>query len=148
MISDQDLLKLASKLAVSGGETEWRSAASRAYFAAYHRTRTLIHALGFGIPRGDQSHAYLWRRLQGCKTSAVGDIGSLLKELRNSRNRADYDLDEDFPRDDAKYAVEAASDILHFLDNMTPEDRQIAMQTMRDFERDVLRETTWRQRPR
>ena len=74
--------------------------------------------------------------------------GSLLSELRNSRNRADYDVADEFPVDDARCAVESASDILQILDTLTPDVRHAAMETMRVYERDVLRETTWRQRPR
>ena len=145
MISDRELLKLAAKLSVSRTEVEWRCAASRAYFAAFHRARTLIHSLGFDVPRGDRAHAFLWRRMLSCGTTSIGMAGSLLSELRNSRNRADYDVSEEFPVKDARVAVESASDILQILDKLTPDDRHAAMETMRTYERDVLRETTWRQ---
>lgn len=39
-------------------------------------------------------------------------------------------------------------DVLRLPDQLTPDDRHAAMETIRVYERDVLRETTWRQRPR
>ena len=38
-------------------------AVSRAYYAAIHVARLLLGQCGFGVPRGDQAHAYLWLRL-------------------------------------------------------------------------------------
>ncbi len=102
----------------------------------------------FEVPRGDHAHGFLWRRLASCGTTAVGKSGTLLAELRRYRNRADYDLSTDFSQRDAKYSVESADNVLRLLDQLSPDDRHAAMETMRVYERDVLRETTWRQRPR
>ena len=57
MILDADLLRLAEKLCLGTTESEWRCAVSRAYYAAFHRGRDLLQALGFEVPRGEQAHA-------------------------------------------------------------------------------------------
>ena len=148
MITDHDLLKLAVKLCLCNTEAEWRNACSRAYFAAFHCARTLLLAMGFEVPRGDQSHGFLWRRMESCGSTSIGKAGSLLVELRRYRNRADYDLITDFSRRDAKYAVESADDVVRILNQLTPDERLAATESIRIYERDILREVTWRQRPR
>ena len=148
LIVDQDILRLAGKLSVASTETEWRSAASRAYFAAFHRVRILLLGMGFEVPRGDQSHGYLWRRLQSCQTTSIGVAGTLLSQLRGVRNRADYDLNVEFLQREAMYCVESAADIFQVVERLSPDDRQQALETMKEFEQNILRESTWRQRPR
>lgn len=148
MIADRDFLNVAIRLCLAGTEADWRTAASRAYFAAFHGARTLLTAMGFEVPRGDQAHAYLWRRLESCGAQRVGEAGSLLSELRTYRNRADYDLTTDFTLRDAKYAVEAADDVIRTLNQLTADERSAAVATIQTYERDVLHETTWRSRPR
>lgn len=148
MIQDRDFLKVAVRLCLAGTEADWRTASSRAYFAAFHCARTLLTSMGFVVPRGDQAHGYLWRRLESCGAQRVGEVGSLLSELRTYRNRADYDLMTNFTIRDAKYTVESADNLIQTLDQLTPEERSAAAETIQIYERDVLRESTWRSRPR
>ena len=54
----------------------------------------------------------------------------------------------DFAKKDAIAAVETSRQILDALETLTPDDRQAALEVMTAYERDVLRETTWRARPR
>ena len=59
MIDGRDYLTLAKTWITGASEAEWRSAVSRAYYAAFHEARDLLRNLGFAVPRGDQAHAYL-----------------------------------------------------------------------------------------
>jgi uncharacterized protein (UPF0332 family) len=59
MIAGKDFLILAELWITGTSEAEWRSAVSRAYYAAFHVARQLLRTLGFLVPRGDQAHAYL-----------------------------------------------------------------------------------------
>ena len=45
-------------------------------------------------------------------------------------------------------AVETATAIFRTIETMTPDDRQAAIEIIKAYERDILRETTWRPRPR
>src|SRR5262249_25817582 len=69
MITGRDFLKQAQPWISLATEPDWRSAVSRAYYAAFHEARRMLSDLGFVVPRGDRAHAYLWRRLSNC-----GDI--------------------------------------------------------------------------
>ena len=148
MILDSDLLHLAEKMSLGTTESEWRCAVSRAYYAAFHHARDLLQALGFAAPRGELAHAFLWRRLEGCGDPALGLAGSDLNQLRGQRNRADYDLADDVSRRTALSAVETATAIFQIIGALTPDDREAAIEIIKTYERDVLRETTWRARPR
>ena len=64
------------------------------------------------------------------------------------RNRADYDLAGDVSRRTALSAVETATAIFQIIGALTPDDREAAIEIIKTYERDVLRETTWRARPR
>ncbi len=148
MILDSDLLRLAEKLCQGTSESEWRCAVSRAYYAAFHRARDLLQALGFEVPRGELAHAFLWRRLQTCGNPSLGLAGSDLNQLRGQRNRADYDLAGDVSRRTAMTAVETATAIFRIIEALTPDDREVAVEIIKAYERDILRESTWRPRPR
>ena len=50
----RDFLVLAGRLGGGAAEAEWRSAVSRAYYAAFHVARLLLSDLKFTIPRADR----------------------------------------------------------------------------------------------
>ena len=81
----RDYLRLAQKWVAGSMEGEWRSAVSRAYYAAFHIARRLLLVCGFVVPRADRAHAYLWRRLANCGALNVREAGSLLNILRGER---------------------------------------------------------------
>lgn len=148
MISDRDLLRFGEKLCLGSSEIEWRCAISRSYYAAFHVARDFLHALGFDAPRAETAHAFLWRRLQGCGHVELRLIGSDLNQLRGQRNRADYDLNGEVTRRTAMSAFEIASNIFQVIESLVPDERSGIVEVIKAYERDVLRETTWRQRPR
>src|SRR5262245_13711822 len=87
----RDYLTLATALANGAAEAEWRSASSRAYYSAFHVARDLMRDLGFRVPRAEQAHGYLWLRLSNAGPRGVERTGSDVRDLRQQRNRADYD---------------------------------------------------------
>ena len=50
MITGRDFLTLAQRWVQGTAEGEWRSAVSRAYYAAFHEARQLLRDLGFQVP--------------------------------------------------------------------------------------------------
>ena len=148
MTRSEEFLTLAEQHVRGQSEVEWRSAVSRAYYAAFHVAREFLGDLGFETPRADQAHAYLWRRLGNCGHVPLALAGSRLNQLRGERNRADYDLNLDLAWKDAQAAVKSAALIVATRQALSNEDRQLATEVMKTYERDVLREPTWRNRPR
>src|SRR5205823_1929229 len=96
MITAQDLLQLAHRLAAGTTETEWRSPISRAYYEAFHVARQLMFDLHFNIPRTDDAHKYMYLRLNNCGHAQIVAASSDLNSLRAERNEADYDLRRSF----------------------------------------------------
>ena len=144
MIKPADLLTLAEKLVQSTEETEWRSAVSRAYYAAFHGARNLMRDLKFRVPRAGVAHAYLWMRLANCGDATIAMAGNDLNDLQSWRNEADYDLDHDLNQQDAIGCVRSARLILQRLasGHSDPVRSQITA-GIRDYERNVLRAVTW-----
>ena len=140
----RDFLGIASALARDTSEAAWRSAVSRAYYAAFHVARELLESMGFSVPHGDRAHGYLWLRLQNCCDSLTQDAGRDLKMLRGDRNGADYNLHQPSSKVEARRCIDLAQGIIQSLDaaRIEPTRTQIR-DAMKIYERDVLRDVTW-----
>ena len=148
MINGKDFLSLAELWVKGGSEAQWRSAASRAYYAAFHEARRLLRVLGFRVPKADQAHAYLWLRLSNCGDPLVQNAGRELDRLRRDRNRADYDIEQTFSNSDAIYVVKTTRRVLTAInDAATEPTRTSVMNAMKIYERDVLQQVTWQPGP-
>jgi uncharacterized protein (UPF0332 family) len=141
----RDYLTVADELSDADSEAHWRSAISRGYYAAFHVTKRLFQDVGFVVPR-KEVHAYLSRRLSNCGHPEVIDVARTLGELRDWRAAADYDAEPAVTRAAAFRTVARASDVIRLLEEVAANDsvRDRVTQAMRDYERDVLKEVTWR----
>jgi uncharacterized protein (UPF0332 family) len=140
----RDFLVLAQQLAVGTTESAWRSAVSRAYYAAFHVARQLMLDLHFRVPQADRAHAYLWLRLANCGDPQIQQAGADLNDLRRDRNGADYDLGRLMRLRVAQTDVQAAARIIHTLDTAAIEPtRSQITDAMKIYERDVLHDVTW-----
>jgi uncharacterized protein (UPF0332 family) len=137
-------LVLANRLAAEATEADWRTAVSRAYYAAFHVARHLFVALQFTVPRADRAHQYLVFRLSNCGEAAVEQAGRSLETLRRLRNRADYDETPPLTKHQATAAVQLAESIIHALDTAQQEPARTQIRdAMIAYERDVLHDVTW-----
>ena len=141
----RDFLLLAARLAADANEAAWRTAVSRAYYAAFHVARRWFTDLNFNVPRADRAHQYLVFRLGNSGESAVEQARRDLDTLRRLRNRADYDEVPALTQAQAVAAVQLAEGIIQKLDSARQEP---ARARMRDviivYERDVLHDVTWK----
>jgi hypothetical protein len=103
-IDTSDLLRLAQQLAAGDSECEWRSGASRAYYAAYHKA---LDVADLCLPPSSAAtglHRQLSNRFQAeGKTGAR--LAYALVALKRVRTRADYLLAASFSQRDATDAV-------------------------------------------
>jgi uncharacterized protein (UPF0332 family) len=137
-------LQLADTLASGSTEAEWRTALSRAYYAAFHVARQLLREIGFRVPRADRAHSYLWLRLANAGDSQVEWAGTYLNNLRRLRNHADYDLDSPVAQSFPLAQVPVARQIIQILDGARQEPtRTDITDAMKVYERDVLKDVTW-----
>lgn len=139
----RDFLVLSQQLAVATTEAAWRSALSRAYYAAFHVARLLLENLGFTVPQADRAHAYLWLRLSNCGEAQVERAGMKLNDLRRERNGADYHLGRTIRQVFAQKHLPIAASIIKALEFAALEPtRSTITATMKIYERDVLHDVT------
>ena len=91
-MNPRKFLVQARRLAPLKEEEDWRTAVSRAYYAAFHVACELLTGLRISVPNGEQAHGYVWLRLQNCGDAGTQTAGAQLKDLRGRRNKADYQL--------------------------------------------------------
>jgi hypothetical protein len=142
----REFLDVAADWAVAVREAEWRSAVSRAYYAAFHVACRLFRRAGFIVPGAERAHGYLWLRLSNSGHTDVIEAGRKLSYLRRDRNDADYELGRPFPQQLAIDDVAAAMSIIQLLETVetTPHVLTQITAAMRVYERDVLHDVTWR----
>jgi uncharacterized protein (UPF0332 family) len=139
-----DFLALAARLATAATEADWRTATSRAYYAAFHAARDLFEGLGFRVPHADQAHQYLYLRLYNCGHAALRLAADDLHTLRRRRNEADYDLRLAYDRQTAANLCALATSFLQALGAASIEPTRTQITTaMKDYERTVLHQVTW-----
>lgn len=140
----REFLTLAQQLSQATTEAAWRSALSRAYYAAFHVARKLLEDCGFGVPRADRAHAYLWLRLSNCSDIGVQQADRDLNDLRRHRNAADYDLTRPMRSGAARIQQQVAGRIIQALEAAALEPtRSTITAAMKIYERDVLHNVTW-----
>ncbi len=146
-MSPHDFLEVAGKWAIANREAEWHSAASRAYYAAFHAARQLFLQWGFAVPQSDKAHAYLWLRLANAGHVDIERGGDDLNNMRGIRNEADYDLKRPFDQQVALDMVHLATDVVYLLESVVtvPSVQAQVVDTIKIYERDVLRHVTWQQ---
>jgi uncharacterized protein (UPF0332 family) len=142
----RDFLNVAYELLEGNHEAHWRTAVSRAYYAAFHAARDLLVQCGFTVPREERAHTHLRMRLMNSGHPDVAQAGTWLNDLRSDRNYADYDFEGALKHADAVEAVQAADDAIQLLEEAAalPTVCQRITEAMRIYERDVLRDVTWR----
>lgn len=140
----REFLTLVQQLSLAMTEAAWRSAISRAYYAAFHVARHLLGDLGFTVPHADRAHAYLWLRLSNCGNPLVQTAGRGLKDLRRDRNWADYDLTHPVGQSLSQNQRSFAARIIQAFEtaSLEPTRTQIT-DAMKIYERDVLHDVTW-----
>ena len=136
-------LTQAQRLVSLAGEEDWRSAVSRAYYSVFHVAREFMEGLGFTVPQADRAHGYLWLRLQNCGEPSLEQLGRDLQEMRRQRNFADYDLNRAYRQSDAQREVQRAARLILIFDAVVEPTRTQVMDTMKDYESDVLKVVTW-----
>jgi uncharacterized protein (UPF0332 family) len=144
-MSPRDFLDVAGEWALANREAEWRSAASRAYYASFHVASQLLLHSGFAVPQAEQAHAFLWLRLANAGHPDVQRAGNDLNYMRRIRNQADYDLGRPFAQQTGIDQVQLATDVVQLFETLAivPTVLGQVIDAIKIYERDVLRQVTW-----
>lgn len=104
----------SAKLFLSGlSEMDYRNAASRGYYAAYHICLKLGKKYPDFIDDRAGLHEKLIRKLESAKDRNIMSIGYILRMCRSSRKKADYLLDDIFSKKEAELTINQAEKIIH-----------------------------------
>lgn len=116
----EELREGALKAEIGKCEVERRVTASRTYYAAFHKCRPMAQRQGlFADTEG--SHAQVIQALTRNRDSKLKSIGYRLRQCRDARARADYDINEDFTSDDAQTMRDECEGIWATAEQMTDE---------------------------
>lgn len=75
----------------SAGEAVLRSAVSRAYYGAFHRSQEFLeHVLRIRMEKGPTQHTKIPKALGFTGATEIISIGHRLEDLKNRRHSADY----------------------------------------------------------
>lgn len=92
-MSPNDFLTLADALLKTlPCPAAFRSAVSRAYYAAHHHIALFVESAGVTILKSGEAHRDVWLHLTGIDDPELETVGNELAELQIDRNAADYDL--------------------------------------------------------
>jgi hypothetical protein len=146
-MNPRDFLLVAEDLLEGTREADWRSAVSRAYYAAFLVAAELFRDAGFRVPPDGNGHAYVYLRLNNCGREEVIDTGAALWDLRGTRNWADYDMATPLALEVGVRAVADARRLVRFLDDLADSEAVLGpvVAAMRVYERDVLKQVTFRE---
>lgn len=115
----RDFLDLARSLADPriADEARYRSAISRAYYAAHHAACRFLRREGVTLPKTAEAHEIAIRELERRNRNAGGH----LSRLRQKRTWADYRIESKNARAESEFALAWAKMIVDALDPPPPE---------------------------
>lgn len=117
-ITPEDLLQYAESLILGGNEISARAAAGRAFYAAHHFCKPILKQIDPNPNTQEGTHhkiIRLFSNYYGGRNEDVSRkiraIGAMYRQVREIRSRADYEIDSEFAKDDARLLVETAKRI-------------------------------------
>ena len=122
-----EYLLVARRLASgAGGEADWRSAVSRAYYATYHCACSAMEdedPTKYAVIRGEKGRHYLvWDWFMKHPKRAFHSAGTNGDDLRRKRTDADYHADLSVRLSDASTAIGLAERVFKALNRPVPLD--------------------------
>lgn len=100
-------LDVAQRLAHELTESDWRTAAGRAYYALMLESRAALGRWGFHLPPHEQVHKFVRLRFTYAPDPDLKQVGLKLEELGLLRNRVDYAIEKPGPFASASIAAQA-----------------------------------------
>ena len=99
-----DFLNVAANLCETGEEAERRTSVGRSYFALFNHLRIKLDAIT-QIPATAEAHQAVVHYLTQANNRDLSSVGQSLRDLRSSRNVADYQLKDSVAQADSRVAL-------------------------------------------
>lgn len=114
------LFEAAKALGRGKSEVDQRNAASRAYYAAYHRCLPIAESIGLsGETKG--VHRNLIDTLTTTRDIRVKSMGYMLDQCRSLRVKADYEIHIEFSAENARLVMSQCERIMSKADALDPD---------------------------
>ncbi len=97
-------------------EVDYRNAASRAYYAAYHACKNIAEQKKINLSAG-ATHEKLILGLKNSRNKDLQRLGNILQNMRDSRHKADYKINDTFSYQEAKKILGMAIKLKKDLDH-------------------------------
>ena len=110
-VSPKQLLEAAQGLAQGSREVDFRNAASRAYYAAYHRCQPIAVRIGLRSS-GRGVHGDVIDALRTTAKPTLKHLAQMLARCRSLRAKADYNIADEFKWAEAQTITRQAQKIL------------------------------------
>lgn len=116
-VSPKQLLDAALELVEGNREVDFRNAASRAYYAAYHRCRPIARNSGLrSSHRG--VHSDVIDALRTASKPRLKQLAQMLARCKALRAKADYTIDKEFRRPEAQTSTRQVQMIFTLADEI------------------------------
>ena len=116
-VAPEEILAAAKELAQGSREVDWRNAASRGYYAAYHRCMRLAREERLHIQPTASEHIALVEGLKRIGNAApLRKLGAILDQCRLRRRKADYQVEGNFERYIADTVIEDSRETISVAD--------------------------------
>ena len=116
-IGPNDFYEAAKKLGTGSEEVDFRNAASRSYYAAYHRCKALAKRGDFRVSgRGD--HVDVTDALERSFKTSGKILARMLKKCRTLRRKADYKIDDTFTASEAQSCIDQVPKIFEITERV------------------------------
>lgn len=115
-VTPQLLLDAAKALAGGEAEVDQRNAASRAYYAAFHRCLPIARRLGLPA-RPERVHRDLIDTQKTARDNRLKSIAYMLDQCRKIRVDADYEINAPFTQGETQTALSQCQRIINQADS-------------------------------
>ena len=139
-VTPRDLLKQAEALEKGGTELDARVSIGRAYYAVLHRVRAVIPESFVKDEDEGNSHRRMITAVERYAASispgrtAAREMLRLLRQLRRTRNDADYFLNINIDNSDAQIAIDRAKRAFAYCDEIEKKQKEDEIQKKRKGE--------------
>lgn len=126
MISAENFLDHSSELYAQENKSEilLRNVARNSYYALYHKLLEIDTGVELNKSKSKRefgAHELLIQHLRKCDSECFRELGLRLSQLKVTRNKADYKLDQHFSDYDARKALKVAEKTLSEIEKILRE---------------------------
>ena len=112
-----EFLTVAGNLCESGEESERRTSVGRSYFALFNHLRVKLDGIT-QIPATDEAHQAVVHYLTRANNPNLSSVGQSLRDLRSSRNVADYELEDTVDQNRRRVALVRARNAVNRIETV------------------------------